>query len=414
MHILSPQLDLVDIKSVYGFAERLVRGTVSNPPDEDGMADNLTDVRVPRLDAVIFNAGFGGWDGLDWFGMARMCLFEGVVQAVTWPDFKVSSAGAVVKQKGVVKKSAGKESGSAAGEKDGDKDVLGAVFCSNVFGHYVLGHALLPLLARRDGDIMSPGKIIWTSSIEPSRKDLHLDDLQCIKRPSAYESSKRLTDVLALTCTLPSVFPVSKNYFRLPSRHRHRDNDDQAKQEEEGDVVEECYRPRVYLTHPGVLATTLFPLPSWLFLLYRFALLFVRWLGSPWHTVDGYAAAVAPVTLTLETQDVLDEEHAERVKWGSACNRFGRTAAKKTEVDGWGWEGKIEGDVRRAKTVKGEEGFLRKSVGRWAYAKDLTEEDRAQFEGVGRECWAAMERLRLEWEERLGVKAVGLVEDDEE
>lgn len=399
VHILSPQLDLTDLTNVYDFAAALVRGTVSNPPDEDGMADNLTEVRIPRLDAVVFNAGFGGWDGLDWFGLAKMVVREGISQAATWPDFKLSTPGGVIKQKrritgqGTGEKVVGTE--KAGSREQVDEPVLGEVFCANVFGHYLLGHALMPLLARADGDVMSPGKIIWTSSIEPSTCHFRLDDLQGIVTSGAYESSKRLTDILALTCSLPSVLPASRNYFRLPGADA---------------PVEECYRPRVYLTHPGVLATTLFPLPSWLFFVYRLALVFIRLIGSPWHTVDGYPSAVAHVNIALESQDALDESHAERVKWGSACSRLGRAASKKTEVQGWGWEG--EADSRSID----EPGFLSKKVGRWAHATETTEEDRAAFEELGAQCWAAMEKLRAEWEDRLGLGAVGSqeVEDEDE
>ncbi|CAI4220239.1 unnamed protein product [Parascedosporium putredinis] len=365
VHILSPQLDLTDLTNVYDFAAALVRGTVSNPPDEDGMADNLTDVRIPRLDAVVFNAGFGGWDGLDWFGLAKMVVREGISQAATWPDFKLSTPGGV-------------EGTEKAGSREQiDEPVLGEVFCANVFGHYLLGHALMPLLARADGDVMSPGKIIWT----------RYRDLGRLRK------LKRLTDILALTCSLPSVLPASRNYFRLPGADA---------------PVEECYRPRVYLTHPGVLATTLFPLPSWLFLVYRLALVFIRFIGSPWHTVDGYPSAAAHVTIALESQDALDESHAERVKWGSACSRLGRAASKKTEVQGWGWEG--EADSRSID----EPGFLSKKVGRWAHATETTEEDRVAFEEMGAQCWAAMEKLRAEWEDRLGLGAVGSQDAEDE
>ncbi|KAJ9131758.1 hypothetical protein NKR19_g9471 [Coniochaeta hoffmannii] len=71
-----------------------------------------------------------------------------------------------------------------------------------------------------------------------------------------------------------------------------------------------------------------------------------------------------------------------------------------TEVEGWGWEGKVED--RDALAADGSTGVLRKMVGRRSDAVDLTEEKRAEFEDLGVECWREMERLREEWEARMG------------
>jgi 3-keto steroid reductase len=60
---------------------------------------------------------------------------------------------------------------------------------------------------------------------------------------------------------------------------------------------------------------------------------------------------------------------------------------ERTEVDGWGWGGSV--------------GEFSKRRGRWRYARNLTKEDREEFEEVGRVCWGEMERLRGEWEGRL-------------
>lgn len=384
VHVLSPQLDLCDVPDVYAFAARLVRGTVGNPADMDGMADVLTDVRVPRLDAVIFNAGFGGWSGFSVLGALKAVLTVGVVSAVTWPDFKIDEVGAVVP---------GRKATAGTKEK-GDNAVLGAVFCSNVFGHYLLGHALLPLLSRAPTDPTPPGKIIWTSSLEASRAHFRMDDLQGVRARGSYEGSKRLTDVLALTATLPGVRPYSAPYFRVP-----RGSGDDA-----GEEVEERLRPRTYLSHPGVFVSTLFPVPFFLLWAYRLALFLARWLGSPWHNVDGYTASTSSAWLALESPDVLAESGADRTKWGSACDRLGRPVVKATEVEGWGWDGRVDGGRRG---FAHERGVLSRRRGRRTGATDLTEEERADFEVLGAECWEEMETLREEWEERLGVQAVG-------
>lgn len=401
VHVLSPQLDLCDVPDVYAFAARLAAGTVSNPPDADGMADVLTDVRVPRLDAVIFNAGYGGWTGFSFLGAIKAFLTVGLVTSVTWPDFKIDTVGATVPgwRKPI-------ESPAGAGEKEkrrGDGAVLGAVFCSNVFGHYLLGHALLPLLSRAPGDAVKPGKIIWTSSLEAAQAHFRLNDLQGVKWTGSYEGSKRLTDILALTASLPGVRPYSAPYFRLP-RARGSESEKEADAVEEVEI-EERLQPRTYLSHPGIFVSTLFPVPAFLLWAYRLALFVARWIGSPWHNVDPYTASSSSAWLALEAPSVLEESGAGRTKWGSACDRLGRPVVKATEVEGWGWDGRLRGD--RGAMTAGETGVLDRRRGRRPGAVDLTGEDRERFEVLGAECWKEMEKLRGEWEERVGVRTVG-------
>ncbi len=79
---------------------------------------------------------------------------------------------------------------------------MGEVFCGNVFGHCCLC-ALLPLLNRPAGEEHRRGRIIGESSIEPQWDSLNLDDFQAIQTSAAYESTKRLTDILALASSLP-------------------------------------------------------------------------------------------------------------------------------------------------------------------------------------------------------------------
>lgn len=84
--MLSLQLDLCDLPGVYAFAETLCEGTISNPEGLDG--EYLRDVKIPRLDSVIFNAAYGGWSGVNWLGLIWSFLTQGITQSVTWPNFK--------------------------------------------------------------------------------------------------------------------------------------------------------------------------------------------------------------------------------------------------------------------------------------------------------------------------------------
>lgn len=336
----------------------------------------LTDVRIPRLDSVIFNAGMGGWTGLDWPKVFTNILSKGLVQATTWPTFKAATAGHVVNP-------------LPDAPKDEKVPEMGQVFCANVFGHYLFAHKLVPLLSRPDSDssddaTIPPGRIIWESSIEPGWKNLSLDDFQAIKTNAAYESTKRLTDVLSLTATLPSARPYVNSYLEPASKS-----------------TSHATPPRIYLVHPGIVQTTLFPLNAFMFFWYRVVLYIARWLGSPWHPITGYNGAVAPVWLALQEQEALDAVKAEHVKWGSSTDWWGECRVMKTEVEGWGWDGSVE-PRKELKNEKGERGAGRKIVGRKSGAKDLTEEQRVEFEQLGVDCWKEMERLRGEWEARLG------------
>lgn len=333
---------------------------------------------------MIFNAGIGGWTGVNWLKLAHHFLTAGWVQATTWPTFKVAPAGMTVNPL-----SRRQQQKQQVGGSDGsDKAVVGQVFCANVFGHYLFAHAILPLLSRRQGDAdadIPPGRLIWEGSIEAAREHFRAGDLQGIETAAPYESSKRLTDLLVLTSGLPGARAHSAPYWRLP-----------------GPATEEKQPPKVYVCHPGIVVTTILPLPFILQYLWTFAAYVARWIGSPWHTNTSYNAAAAMVWLALAAQGALDSCGAESVKWGSACDFRGNTMVKKTDVDGWGWTGKVEG----LDDDDGATGALRKIKGRKRGAQVVTEESRVEFEETGAVCWREMERLRAEWEARM--KEAGL------
>ncbi|KAL7793116.1 3-ketosteroid reductase [Trichoderma ceciliae] len=365
IHVLSLTLDLCDLRGVYGFAERLCRGPVSNPEGLEG--EYLRNVRIPRLDTVVFNAAYGGWSGCNYPKAVWSMLSEGLVQAVTYPGFKNSLATSILNEQ----KSYGYP----------DKPLLGEVFCACVFGHYVLAHQLLPLLSRRSLN-ESRGRIIWSSSIEAIDEVYAAHDMQCFLKPDAYESAKRLTDIISLTYTLPSVRPFSGPFLQID-------------EESGGDAAEKPIPPKMYVTHPGVVASTLFPVPWFFFWAYELVLVIARWVGSPWHNVDGYRGASSTTWLALQDQAALDEMQADRIKWGSACNRHLVIDVKKTEVEGWGWEGKLETDETIA--ADPAKGFLHKSVGRRLGTKNVTEEALVEFEEVGARAWEEMEKMRHQW-----------------
>lgn len=369
---------------MHAAAAQLAGGTLALDGHDGG-------VRIPRLDAVIFNAGIGGWTGVNWLKLAHHFLTAGWVQATTWPTFKVATAGATVDPLARKQQKQQQAGGGGDNDKDNSKPaVVGQVFCANVFGHYLFAHAILPLLSRRQGDgdaDIPPGRLIWESSIEAGRDHFRAGDLQAVETAAPYESTKRLTDLLVLTSGLPGARTHSAPYWRLPVP---------------ATTGEPQQPPRVYLCHPGIVVTTILPLPFLLQYLWTFAAYVARWFGSCWHTNTSYNAAAAMVWLALAAQGSLDSAQAESVKWGSACDIRGNTMVKKTEVDGWGWTGKVEG----LDDGDGATGALRKIKGRKRGAQVVTEERRVEFEETGALCWREMEKLRAEWEVRM--KEAGL------
>jgi 3-keto steroid reductase len=404
VHILAVQVDLCDLKSVYALADQLVNGTIGSPdatnsrggrlpygslgtqsysediqqhPDALRGANGaqrawgwgLSGIRLPRLDVIALNAGIGGWVGVNWRTTIMDVLYD-VIDATTWPQFKLADYGAVVKAQLPSKT---QDSGDG---KQRDPP-LGQVFCSNVFGHYILTHELMPLLSQpASTGAQTSGKIIWISSIEAQQHSFNIDDIQGLQSLIPYESSKRLTDLIALTAELPSVARISAPYFDASQTIT-------TKEAPNGPLV----KPTMYTTHPGVFNSDILPLPSILMFFWRIVALLSRWLGSPWHVGDPYKAAVAPVWVALTTPERLEDFGGSGVKWGSATNSWGNERVKMTEVGGWGWNGNVGVEIN-----------AEKRSGRHKKAVDLTEEAREEFEVLGSQSWKQMEVLRTEWE----------------
>ena len=426
VHFIGVEVDLCDLRSVYALADRLVNGTVGSPeattmdglrlphgsPGTHSFSENvnqdrwalsqepgsngaqrswgwgLSGLRIPRLDAVILNAGIGGWIGVDWTLAVRDVLMD-VIDAVTWPKFKIPNVGAVVKsQLSTSKSKSGEEDTQPllSNQEKMAEPPLGEVFCSNVFGHYILAHELMPLLSRPSSSSFHVGgKIVWVSSVEAMAHTFSIDDIQGLKSHTPYEGTKRLSDLLALTADLPAVKQISAPYFNPANTVTASKAAPSEK--------EKLVKPRMYVTHPGIFASEIMPLNWFLVACYKLVFLVARWLGSPWHPIEPYKAAVAPVWVALTEPETVEDMGSARVKWGSSTDASGNEMVKRTEVDGWGWDGEI-GSVHE----------VEKRKGRRKGAVDVTKEAREDFEILGGKCWVEMEALRKEWEGVLGVK----------
>ncbi|QDS74764.1 hypothetical protein FKW77_001469 [Venturia effusa] len=369
--------------------------------------------RYERIDVLVCNAGIGGWLGVDFVGAAKQFFTEGL-NMLTEPKFKIGAVGWVTK----------KQIPSLAEEgKEEDEPKIGEVFCANLFGHYLLCHYLMSVLSRSRGG--ESGRVIWVSTLEAYKRTFSMDDFQGLETNIAYESSKRLTDVLVLSADLPSTSPHTKSFFsttpkpsspglsaswedltprkaslRSSSRNRAAmDSPSQLQRSQSSQSQSEMLRPRMYLSHPGMCVTGIMPIHWLLIYLWTGVFYISRFCGSPWHTTTAYAAATSMTWLALADQETLDEMEASpdtatdkdtgvgddkkigtagrarrAVKWGSAVNWLGNERVKKTEVEGW-----CDGDGVAIKD----------------------EEEKNEFEENARECWKKMEELRAQWEERL-------------
>jgi 3-keto steroid reductase len=380
VHLLGVEVELTNLREVYEVSKKIMGegGGIGSP-------DGLQNIRIPRLDGLIMNAGIGGWTGLNW-PLAVWDVLTKMPASATWPEFKIARIGATVKQQlGIGSNGDGGDTqrlldgtGRAKDDTNKGEPGLGEVFCANLFGHYLLGHELMPLLSNPNGRAKGDkGRIIWISSIEAQDQVINEDDFQCLKSDRPYEYSKRLTDVLAITSDLPSVRKASAPWFAFTREQ-----------------PEPTTRPEVYVTHPGICATSIVDIALILQWAFICALYIARFIGSVWHPVLPYKSAVAPVWVALAEQSTLDTMEAggaQKAKWGSSTDRWGNERVRRTEVGGWGWRG-IVGETD-ADSMKGR----KKGV------KDLTLEQREEFEIMGARCWRKMEELRMEWEGRLGI-----------
>lgn len=79
-------LDLCDLRSLYELGDRISFGTLANSGKFE--TDYLQNVHIPRLDAIVCNAGYGGWTGLSWLGLFTSMVTLGFMESITYPNYK--------------------------------------------------------------------------------------------------------------------------------------------------------------------------------------------------------------------------------------------------------------------------------------------------------------------------------------
>lgn len=330
---------------------------------------------LPHLNAVVLNAGIGGWSGLNW-PLTIWKTLTNITQATTWPTFKLGLVGLVTKPQF--------PEGTKAARNE---PVLGEVFCANTFGHYVLVNWLMPLL--RACDSASPGKIIWVSSVEAGARHYNPEDHQGLKSSSAYEHTKRLTDYLALSAVnQPATGHLVKGYI-TPTTLEESVQEPRSQDSE----------PSFLVAHPGICTTTIISLYWIVHEFYRLGIYLARWCGSPWANVTSYLGAASFSWLVLASQAEIKAKAVSATgdlggpcKWGSSVDRLGRSSVRVTDVEGWGING--TGKPFSDRWWGGRYGRKEGSV-------DATKEDVDNFIAMGAHVWREMEALRQDWEARI-------------
>ncbi|KAF3939823.1 hypothetical protein ABW19_dt0203808 [Dactylella cylindrospora] len=302
--------------------------------------------RYYRIHHVFCNAAMVPFVRIDWLGAAQQIAFE-FMNAFTAPNFKVQGVGWLTdanRQILIGRKGSGTaNTGSRIGDSgDGLPTDLGAAFAANVFGHYYLLHEIMPLLHASPAPQDVRSRIIWIGSIESNPAAFDINDIQGIKSKLPYESSKTLIDILVLGSTIAEVDSYVQSFMKpTPTSTRGID-------------FEETTQPIFLLAHPGIVSTPIVAIPWWQTHAKLAAFWLCKALGSPWHCIDPYVGANAPVWAALSSH--LDKVQGR--KWGSGLTLRGGEIILETPVD-----------------------------------SDVT--------GLSKQLWSEMERLRLLWKSRL-------------
>ncbi|POG82522.1 hypothetical protein GLOIN_2v1495771 [Rhizophagus irregularis DAOM 181602=DAOM 197198] len=226
--------------------------------------------RFNRIDLIFCNAGILPCTHVDWSVVAKQLVFS--------PIALMSRTDCIVQPVGKT---------TAEG--------LGETFACNVFGHYVMIRELENLLIKTKNS-----RIIWTSSCTATKENFNLEDYQAIKENAPYESSKRMTDLIAIG---------------LNSRLNKHD----------------IYS---FATHPGIAATNIVrDHLGWVMGYGMLIGLFAArtFLGMRNQTVTNWNGSYSNYYVATQPIDLLN--NAAIKKFGSYCNRFGEVYVDTDDIE---------------------------------------------------------------------------------
>ncbi|KAF9132016.1 hypothetical protein BGW39_000947 [Mortierella sp. 14UC] len=259
------------------------------------------------------------------------------------------------------------------------EDGVGNVLACNVFGHYLMIKGLEDVLSKTEED---PGRVIWTGSLTAEKASFRIDDWQGMEAVQPYESSKWVTDLLAIrlneqwagSCSATDMDSVHsagagtgagatgdsssgsesssvQSGASTPTRRITRSASKSAIASDNTDNNNQKKHIISLSTQPGVVASGIGGLASWIVLL-RIALHYaVRFFGERNQTISPFHGAHSNVYAALK-QPVGKLDY--RNKYGSCVGNFGKEFLKVEEV--------VEYDRSQAEFVVGKLEALRAEV----------------------------------------------------
>ncbi|RVD82958.1 uncharacterized protein DFL_007365 [Arthrobotrys flagrans] len=256
-----------------------------------------------RIHYVFCNAAVVPFVRIDW-AMAARQMATNFIEAMTVPRYKIQGVGWLT------------EIHSHGGHAAELPPELGAAFAANIFGHYYLLHEIMETLHAPAAAPETPSRIVWVGSIESDPLTFDIDDIQGTKSTQPYESSKTLTDILVLGSYLPEAQEYFRSYTTIP-------------RPSESALPTDTIPPIFLIAHPGIVSTTIVAIPWWQTYAKNVGFWLCRAFGSPWHCIDPFVGANAPVWLALSP-------HVDLIKgkkWGSACLWGNGEMVLETQVD---------------------------------------------------------------------------------
>ncbi|KAG0365581.1 hypothetical protein BC939DRAFT_472851 [Gamsiella multidivaricata] len=235
------------------------------------------------------------------------------------------------------------------------EDGIGNVLACNVFGHYLMIRGLEDQLNKTEDD---PGRVIWTSSMTAEKGSFSDDDWQGMDAKQPYESSKWVTDLLAIRLNeiwagQPSAGTGMADMIAAGSESPRSDNSSGSSSGTESNIPvrritrstskvllvsnglapNDSVPPKKHIisiaTQPGVVASGIGGLAAWIVFL-RLALHYVlRFCGEPNQTITGYHGAQSNIFVALK-QPVQKLDY--RFKYGSCIGRTGKEILKVEKV----------------------------------------------------------------------------------
>ncbi|KAJ2496767.1 hypothetical protein GGH96_005602 [Coemansia sp. RSA 1972] len=242
---------------------RLIELDTSNTMSVQNAAREIA--QLGRLDLLFCNAGAMAIKSLNIPGIIRGLL--------THPIAFFESSEALVQQSGLV-----------------TPDGLGLTFQTNVFGHYLLVHKLLPVLSR------TKGRVIWTGS-SASQLEFSQSDYMHIHGHKPYESSKYIVDQISQ---------------KMDERLRKQN-------------------VRCFVGEPGNVCTSFLAnigIPV-LQMLIVFVFYIMRFCGLQRFTIDAQCASAAFIYLAFARDEELDASQ----KYYSCASRWGHSSVVRAPLE---------------------------------------------------------------------------------